>query len=106
MGDEQMIKTGARYVGPIFLYTGTEYRKENYINHSFNPNILYHCGICFALTDIKVGEELTVNYSHVLSENDSMAFKDQKTGQMVKGISWKQSIVETSKLLAGLYENK
>src|SRR5688572_20180043 len=64
-GNEIFIKTGARFVDGHFLYTDSNPRLENYINHSFEPNMLYHCGVCFAKKDIMASEEVTVDYKYV-----------------------------------------
>jgi hypothetical protein len=98
-GDIIMIKTGARYIGNVFLYTDGRDRYENYINHSKHANILYHCGVCFALRDIRAGEELYVDYRYVLSENDIESFKDN-SGRLVKGCS--DILLETTEKLLEL----
>ena len=103
--DRQMIATGARYVGDMFLYTDIGPRKdryENYINHSFNPTVLYHCGVCFALRDIQPNEELTTDYTYLLSENDQETFIDGASGKEVKGISWHKCLLHTTEQLQKL----
>lgn len=103
--DRQMIATGARYVGDMFLYTDIGPRKdryENYINHSFNPTVLYHCGVCFALRDIQPNEELTTDYTYLLSENDQETFIDEASGKEVKGISWHKCLLHTTEQLQKL----
>lgn len=105
LGDIQMISTGARYVGDIFLYTDVGPKKnryENYINHSFNPNVLYHCGICFALRDIQPLEELTTDYTYLLSESDQESFVDEASNKVVRGVSWQQCLMQTTKQLINL----
>lgn len=97
-----MIQTGCRYVDSIFLYTDDKPRIENYVNHSFEPNMLYHCGICFAKTDIIKGTELTVNYKYVLAVNDANSFVDQVTGIKVDGLDSKTCLIQTTKELLEL----
>ena len=107
-GDQQMIATGARYVGDMFLYTDIGPRKdryENYINHSFNPNVLYHCGVCFALRDIQSGEELTTDYTYLLSEKDQETFIDEDSGKEVKGVDWHKCLLHTTEQLHKLLVN-
>ncbi len=104
-GNKQMIATSARYVGDLFLYTNfgpTCDRYENYINHSFNPNILYHCGVCFALTDIQIDEELTTDYTYLLSENEQDVFVDLASQREVRGISWHKCLAKTTAQLSTL----
>jgi SET domain-containing protein len=85
-GDTVIIKTGARYIGRYFLCKD-KIENEEYFNHSFKPNVLYHCGICFALYDINPGEELTLNYEYILSQNDFIRFEDKHSGRVVDGIN-------------------
>lgn len=108
-GDTQMIDTGVRYVGNMFLYTDSGPQKdryENYINHSFTPNVLYHCGVCFALKDITAGDELTTDYTYLLSEFDQGFFEDKASGKTVKGINWVDCLRETSEQLTRLMTKK
>ena len=106
--DQQIIATGARYVGPMFLYTDVgpnKDRYENYINHSFTPNVLYHCGVCFALEDIDIGIELTTNYTYLLAEGDSEAFYDLASKKQVCGIGWRECLKQTAVQLFTLFDN-
>ena len=106
--DRQIIDTGARYAGNLFLYTDSgpgKDRYENYINHSFDSNVLYHCGICFAMRDIAVGEELTTDYTYILSENDKESFHDAFTNKIVKGIPWLDCIRDTTKKLTKILDD-
>lgn len=104
--DDLIKTTGVRYIGDYFLHTSFRPRCENYINHSFSPNLLYHCGICFALTDIDEGEELTVDYSYLLSESDNMGFVDEKTGQRVKGLPASVALTESCKKLIKITQTR
>lgn len=101
-----MIQTGCRYVDGIFLYTDEKPRLENYVNHSFTPNMLYHCGICFAKTDIKTGDELTTDYRYVLAVNDANSFIDQITGINVDGVDSLTCLQQTTKELLDLLSFK
>jgi SET domain-containing protein len=103
-GNSMVIKTACRYVGKYFLY-GDSIGYDEHFNHSFTPNILYHCGICFALRDILPGEELTVNYHYLLAEDDVYNFTDIKSGRKVDGISPTKTLVESAKELIKLYES-
>ncbi len=106
-GDKLMEATGVRYVNDYFLFTDAKPRYENYINHSFDPNILYHCGVCFALKDIADGDELTADYTYLLSETDDLSFNDAKTNTKVTGLSGIDCLLKTSEiLLATLTEVK
>lgn len=101
-GNGLMIKTGCRFVDGIFLYTDDSPRLENYVNHSFQPNMLYHCGICFAKIDIKKGDELTADYRYILAANDANAFIDQISGKPVDGLDSQTCLIQTTRELLGL----
>jgi len=103
--DEDIIKSGVRYIKNYFLYTDKTDRIENYINHSFMPNVLYHCGICFAIRDININEELTVDYTYLLSEKDPPV-KDYVSGKIVCGISGYECLKQTTNQLADILNNK
>ncbi len=102
-GNVQIIKTACRYVGKYFLF-GDTIGCEEYFNHSFTPNVLYHCGICFALRDIQPDEELSVNYHYVLAYNDVCRFNDTVSGQLVDGLKPTEVLVKTAKELLALYD--
>ncbi len=107
MNDKQMMVTGARYVGNTFLYTDIgpdKDRYDNYINHSFDPNVLYHCGICFALNDIYTGDELTTDYTYLLAEGDMESFYDVKSKRRVYGANAHECLMATSDKLSKLLQ--
>jgi len=106
-GDDMMIRTGARYVGKYFLHKD-KIENEEYLNHSPNPNILYHCGVLFAIRDIQSGEELCANYQYIFAHDDATKFNDTETGNDVNGLpplaALKQSTGELAKLLYDIDE--
>lgn len=97
-GSGPALRTGTRWVGPHFTIEDPRDRgvisdpREEFINHSFDPTLLFHCGICFARRDLAAGEELTVNYEYVLSENDPHVFRDAATGRIVRGLPWPEAL--------------
>lgn len=103
-GNKNMIITGARGVGNIFLHTSDKPRYENYINHSENPNVLYHAGICYALCNIEKDTELTTNYTYLLSPKDKPVV-DLVSGKKIIGVSAMLCLKQTSKMLHDLMEN-
>lgn len=96
-GEKIILNTGVRYVGNLFLYTDNLDRYENYINHSDDPNTIYHCGICFAKRYIESNEELTVDYRYLLSEYDDAGF--YSNGESIIGHSAEKALLESSKQL-------
>ncbi|MBN8886402.1 MAG: SET domain-containing protein [Rudaea sp.] len=78
-------------------YTVTpEWPDECYINHSFAPNGLWHLGFVFALRDLVPGEEITVDYRHLLAPGQKEDFVDATTGGEIIGHSWAESLALSS----------
>lgn len=75
---------------------------ECYLNHSFEPNGLWHLGFVFAARDLEAGEELTVDYRHLLPEGEPEAFRDAATGREIIGFSWAESLASSTRALAAL----
>ena len=102
-GNELVIKTAVRWIGKYFLCKDM-IDVEEYINHSEEPSLLYHCGIFFAKRNLNTGDELTVNYRYFLAEKDAYAFVDNKTKKIVDGLPPKQALLESAKELIALLE--
>lgn len=102
-GDKNMVITGARAVHNIYLHTSDEPRYENFMNHSDNPNVLYHAGICYALENIQAHTELTTDYRFILSDKD-VPFLDKTNGKEVIGFSNMQSLLLSAKKLVEILE--
>lgn len=84
-------------------YTITpEWPDECYVNHSFAPNGLWHLGFIFAARDLAPGEELTVDYRHLLPEGDEEVFRDAQSGRAIVGFSWAESLALSTRELASL----
>jgi hypothetical protein len=75
---------------------------ECYINHSFTPNGLWHLGFVFALTELPVGSEITVDYRHLLPPGQDEDFADSVTGETITGLSWPESLASSTLALAEL----
>lgn len=78
--------------------------EESHLNHSFEPNGLWHLGFVFALQDLAAGEELTIDYRHLLDERTVLDFRDSVTGREIRGFPWHESIARSSLALAELFE--
>lgn len=84
-------------------YTITpEWPDECYINHAFEPNGLWHLGFVFAARSLAAGEELTVDYRHLLGEGQQEEFTDAVSGRPIIGWSWAESLARSSSELARL----
>ncbi len=74
-------------------YTVTlEWPDECYINHSFEPTGIWHLGFVFAARDLVAGEELTVDYRHILAPGQAESFVDADSGRPIVGLSWQDSL--------------
>ena len=78
---------------------------ECYINHSFQPNGLWHLGFVFALTELPPGTEMTVDYRHLLPPGESEDFADSATGETITGFSWSESLASSTRALAELLDS-
>jgi hypothetical protein len=97
-------QTGVRWIHKFFMYD-ERIMVEDYINHSHQANILYHCGILFAKRDIARGDEMTCDYRLFLAQNDVEAFYDGETGEWVDGYDSKTSLLSSSRQLIVLIED-
>ena len=79
-----------------------EWPDECYLNHSFEPNGLWHLGFVFAARDLSAGEEVTVDYRHLLGEGQEESFRDALSGREIIGWSWHESLSRSTRELAGL----
>jgi SET domain-containing protein len=97
-GDKIFQRTACRWIDDKFMYC-ENWGLDVYLNHSFDPNVLYYCGLGIAKRDILVGEEITLNFQYMLSENDTVKFIDKSSGDEVCGLSTQEILLRTSKEL-------
>ena len=100
-GNELAIRSGIRWVGRYFLHA-RKMPLESYINHSDDPSLLYHCAVSFARRDLNAGDELTIDYTGFLAEDDPEGFLDIATGRMLRGLPPKEALLRSSEQLAQL----
>ena len=100
-GNELVTRSGIRWVGRYFLHAGMM-PVESFINHSDNPTLLYHCGVSFACRDLGAGDELTIDYTTLLAEDDVQGFRDAATGKMVFGLPPKAALLKSAERLVQL----
>lgn len=75
---------------------------ECYVNHDFEPNGLWHLGFVFAARNLAAGEELTIDYRHLLAPGQQETFRDARTGTPIVGLGWRESLLATSRALAAM----
>lgn len=90
------ITSSIRLVGDQYIMSraGVEETIDYHINHSDNPNLLYVFGLCIAARDIAAGEELTVDYRLMCSENQF---------DVVQGLPWGEVMEHVVKELKRIY---
>ncbi|HCL57441.1 MAG TPA: hypothetical protein DHW82_10595 [Spirochaetia bacterium] len=87
------------------FYTSTpEWTDECYINHSFEPNGLWHLGFVFAGRDIEAKEELLIDYRLILAEGYEIGFKDSLTGEPIIGLKWEEKLHRSTRTLLSLIQ--
>ncbi len=102
--DEQpLVRTATRYAGRYYTH-GNEAEPYTFINHSFSPNLLCHCGVVLAARDIGEGEELTLDYRTLIDDTDIGVYRDAVTGKEIRGLSARQTLLRTTRELLGILE--
>lgn len=103
--DEQpMVRTATRYVGRYYTH-GNEQEPYTFINHSFTPNLLCHCGTVLARREIAAGEELTMDYRTLVDATDIGLYKDAISGREIRGFSAKETLLRTAREFIEIVEN-
>jgi len=77
----------------------------DFLNHSFEPNILIHAGHYFALQDIEPGDELFVDYRFVFDPSWGGALVDVQSGKAVVGFEWREALRRSTSLLLEILES-
>lgn len=88
-------------------YVADPQRSDTYfINHSFEPNCLWHLGFVFALEAIAPGTEITVDYRMLMHPDPEWAFTDVNTGRPIYGYSWEETILRGAEQLLALFRER
>ena len=95
-GEHPIIRTGTRLAGKYYTI-GNESEPYTYLNHSFEPNLLCHCGIVIARRAIGAEEELTLDYRTLIDETDLGTYADQASGQTIRGFDAAKTFVQTAR---------
>lgn len=88
-------QTAIRYCMNYYQY-GSDVTPEDFLNHSVEPNCIYHCGILFAIKDINAGDELTIDYGIILPENSS--------DEITTPLSNDQAMISSLEILLNLFK--
>ncbi len=100
-----IVRTGTRYVGKYFTHTQEPETEVNFFNHSFEPNLLCHCGVVISLRDIRAAEEFTVDYRTLVDSTDIGVYTDAKSGRVIKGFSARETLLRTTRQMLALMES-
>lgn len=98
--DPVFARSGGRLVGDYYGWRNRADLPEDFINHSDTPNMLFHCGVYFALRRIEPGEELLCDYRFIFPANDDCWIGDQK----LRCLSGKESLLLSARMLVRLLE--
>jgi hypothetical protein len=98
-----IIRTGTRHAGKFFTH-GNEHQPYTFLNHSFTPNLLCHCGMVMAKRDVSANEELTLDYRTLIDDTDIGIYSDAATGREIRGFSARETLLRTSRELIEILE--
>lgn len=96
--EQPMVRTATRYAGHYYTH-GNEHELYTYINHSFTPNLLCHCGVILARREIGAGEELTLDYRTLIDATDIGLYRDAVTGTEIRGFDARQTLLRSAREL-------
>jgi hypothetical protein len=85
--------------------TMDEWSDECFINHSFEPNCLWHLSFVIARSRLEAGTELTIDYRHLLGSGVSSEFADQASGQVFEGKPWTEVMAWNARELVRIFGN-
>ena len=94
--EHAIVRTGTRYAGKYYTI-GNESEPYTFLNHSFTPNLLCHCGIIVARRDIAPQEELTLDYRTLVDDTDLGIYHDAASGREIRGFSAKETLLRTAR---------
>ena len=103
--DAAIVRTGTRYIGRYFTHTLDIEAALNFFNHSFEPNLLCHCGVVIALRDIPRDQELTLDYRTLIDNTEIGVYTDAITGKPIRGFSARETLLKTARQLLDLLES-
>ena len=102
-GRQPVTRTGTRYAGKYFTFGNVD-APYNFVNHSFEPTLLCHCGVVVARRDLEPGDEMTLDYRTLIDATDVGIYNDAVTGREIRGLGAKQTLLRTARELIALVE--
>ena len=101
--EHTIVRTGTRYAGKFFTI-GNESEPYTFLNHSFTPNLLCHCGIVIARKMIEIGEEMTLDYRMLVDDTEMGIYRDAASGREIRGFSARQTLLQTAREMIEIVE--
>ena len=101
---QPVTRTGTRYAGKYFTFGNLD-APYNFVNHSFTPSLLCHCGVVLARRDIPAGEEMTLDYRTLIDTTDVGLYNDAVTGREIRGHSARETLLRSARELIELVES-
>ena len=101
---QPVTRTGTRYAGRYFTFGNVD-APYNFVNHSFKPNLLCHCGVVLALRDIAAGEEMSLDYRTLIDTTDVGIYNDAVTGRQIRGFTARETLLRSARELIALVES-
>lgn len=99
---EKARAAGVRWYEDRYSIT-LDWPDECFMNHSFEPSGLWHLGFVFATRELAAGDELTLDYRHLLAPGEREEFLDGATGRAIEGFPWRESLLRSSEQIARLF---
>ena len=96
--EKSIVRTATRYAGDYFTH-GNESEPYTFLNHSFESNLLCHCGMVLARRDIAAGDEMTLDYRSLVDDTDIGLYRDAATGREIRGWSARETLLRTAREL-------
>lgn len=90
-GRAALLHTSVRWFEDRYTLS-PDWPDDCFVNHSFEPTGLWVLGFIFAARDLEAGEELTVDYRHLLAPGQEESFRDAHTGEAIVGYTWRDSL--------------
>jgi hypothetical protein len=76
----------------------------SFINHSFEPNLLWHLGCYFARVDITPGDELFLDYRVLIDPLWGHRIIDAGSGRPLEGTEWRRALLSSCRALTEILE--
>jgi hypothetical protein len=99
--EKPIVRTGTRFAGHYFTI-GNEQEPYTYLNHSFTPNLLCHCGMVLARQPIAAEEELTLDYRTLIDDTEIGTYCDANSGREIRGFGARETLLRTSRELVDI----